>query len=240
MSYLQADNLSKQYGQGAAAVTALDSVSLAAEPGEFLAVMGPSGSGKSTLLALLGALAHPSQGGYQVDGLDINSLTQDQRADFRREYLGFVFQNFNLIPYLSLAENVMLPLATLKLGRAQRREMAAAALARVGLKGKEARLPSQVSGGEQERAAVARALVNQPPILLADEPTGNLDQGTSREIMELLTELAGQGMTIVMVTHSPECASHARRLIELRDGGLVSDSATSPRLSLAACRVAVD
>jgi putative ABC transport system ATP-binding protein len=220
MSFITAEKLCRRYGSGRAAAQALDGVSLAVEAGEFLAVMGPSGSGKSTLLSILGGLNHPTSGSLVVDGLDIYALSSDQRADFRREYLGFVFQSFNLVPYLSLAENVMLPLATKRLARSAKRELARNALARVGLAGKEARLPGQVSGGEQERAAVARALVNQPPILLADEPTGNLDQATSREIMELLALLGGQGMTILMVTHSEASAAHAGRVVRMADGRL--------------------
>ncbi|MEW5912793.1 MAG: ABC transporter ATP-binding protein [Thermodesulfobacteriota bacterium] len=237
MSFLRADNLSKTYGSGEAEASALAGVSFTIEQGEFVAVMGPSGSGKSTLLSVLGALNTPDQGGYFVDEMDIYSLNQNQRADFRREYLGFVFQSFNLVPYLSLAENVMLPLAIKKMSRGQRWDMAREALGRVGLAGKERRLPSQVSGGEQERAAVARALVNRPPILLADEPTGNLDQATSQQIMELLTRLGNEGMTIIMVTHSPECAAYAGRLLSMRDGRLAGSSPQAAA-ALAACTAA--
>ena len=220
MSLISARDLVKTYGKGSSLVRALDSVSLGIETGEFVAVMGPSGSGKSTLLAVLGALNTPEGGAYLVDGIEVFALGSDQRADFRREYLGFVFQAFNLVPYLSLAENVMLPLAIKRLPKKQKLEMAHLALARVGLEGKEKRLPSQVSGGEQERAAVARALVNQPPILLADEPTGNLDQTNTQRMMELLQRLGAEGMTIVMVTHSPTCAGYADRVLNMADGGL--------------------
>jgi putative ABC transport system ATP-binding protein len=223
MSYITAQGLAKSYGQGQGQVTALGEVGFGVEKGEFVAVMGPSGSGKSTLLSILGALNTPTSGHYLVDGRDIYALDQDRRADFRREYLGFVFQSFNLVPYLSLAENVMLPLATIKAGRAAKRAMALEALERVGLGNKQGRLPNQVSGGEQERTAVARALVNRPPILLADEPTGNLDQKNSREVMDLLAGLGRDGMTILMVTHSEDCASHASRLLSLCDGQLVGD-----------------
>ncbi len=220
MSFLQASDLTKTYGSGEAAAQALRGVSLSVGRGEFLAVMGPSGSGKSTLLSILGGLGRPDGGSYLVDGLDVYGLSSDQRADFRREYLGFVFQNFNLVPYLNLAENVMLPLATARLQGRQKREMAVDALGRVGLAGKEERLPGQVSGGEQERAAVARAIVNRPPILLADEPTGNLDAATSAEVMGLMAELGAAGMTIIMVTHSRDCAAHAGRLVVMGDGRL--------------------
>ncbi|MBI4800595.1 MAG: ABC transporter ATP-binding protein [Desulfarculus sp.] len=184
MSFIQGQDLAKTYGSGEAAMTALDGASFSIEKGEFVAVMGPSGSGKSTLLSVLGALNTPSRGRYLVDGKDIYALGSDQRADFRRQYLGFVFQSFNLVPYLSICENVMLPLAIQKMPSRRKRDLAIGALERVGLAGKQDRLPSQVSGGEQERTAVARALVNNPPILLADEPTGNLDVATSREVME--------------------------------------------------------
>ncbi|MBU1276996.1 MAG: ABC transporter ATP-binding protein [Proteobacteria bacterium] len=220
MSMIIARDLVKTYGKGSSLVRALDSVSLEIDAGQFTAVMGPSGSGKSTLLAVLGALNTPEGGSYLVDGIEVFSLGQDQRADFRREYLGFVFQSFNLVPYLSLAENVMLPLAIKRLPKKEKLDMAHVALARVGLEGKEKRLPSEVSGGEQERAAVARALVNQPPILLADEPTGNLDQANTQRMMELLKRLGSEGMTIVMVTHSPACASYADRVLNMADGRL--------------------
>ncbi|MFZ5585335.1 MAG: ABC transporter ATP-binding protein [Thermodesulfobacteriota bacterium] len=233
MSFITGQDLAKTYGAGQAAMVALRGVDFSIERGEFVAVMGPSGSGKSTLLSVLGALNTPSQGRYLVDGIDIYGLGSDQRADFRRQHLGFVFQNFNLVPYLTLSENVMLPLATLHKPGKVKRAMAAEALTRVGLGDKLLRLPGQVSGGEQERTAVARALVNRPPILLADEPTGNLDAATSREIMALIASLGREGMTIIMVTHSPECAAHAARTLEMRDGLLVRDSGR-PELA-AAC-----
>jgi len=223
MTYIEATHLSKQYGTGDAAVHAVREMSLTLEAGEFVAVMGESGSGKSTLLAMLGALNSPSSGSLVVDEIDIYALGQEQRADFRREFLGFVFQSFHLIPYLTLAENVMLPLATVRKGRKEKRRMAEEALVRVGLGGKADRLPSQISGGEQERVAIARAIVNEPPILLADEPTGNLDTKTSAAIMELLNRLNREGMTIVMVTHSPDCARHARRILKVSDGLIVEE-----------------
>ncbi len=223
MSFIIGQDLAKTYGAGEAAMTALKGVDFSIDRGEFVAVMGPSGSGKSTLLSILGALNTPSRGSFLVDGLDIYQLGNDQRADFRREYLGFVFQSFNLVPYLSLQENVMLPLATQRMSAKAKRALAAEALGRVGLGDKLLRLPNQVSGGEQERAAVARALVNRPPILLADEPTGNLDAATSAEVMGLIASLAQEGMTVIMVTHSPECAGYASRLLRMRDGLLESD-----------------
>jgi putative ABC transport system ATP-binding protein len=223
MSYITAETLVKQYGTGEAAVLAVRDMSLSIEEGEFVAVMGESGSGKSTLLAMLGALNTPTSGRLAVDGIDVYGLGQEQRADFRREFLGFVFQSFHLIPYLTLAENVMLPLATVKATRKRKRSMAEEALFRVGLGGKAHRLPSQISGGEQERVAIARAIVNDPPILLADEPTGNLDTKTSASILDLLSHLNREGMTIVMVTHSPECAHRARRILRVSDGTIVAE-----------------
>ncbi|UCG10988.1 MAG: ABC transporter ATP-binding protein [Deltaproteobacteria bacterium] len=223
MSYIQAENLVKQYGSGDAAVTAVGGMSFDIEVGEFVVVMGESGSGKSTLLSMMGALNTPTSGSYWVDGLKVYQLESDRRADFRREFLGFVFQSFHLVPYLTLIENVMLPLVTLKTSSQKKRTMAEEALSRVDLDSKVHRLPGEISGGEQERVAIARAIVNEPPILLADEPSGNLDTKTSREIMNLFRTLNDDGMTIVMVTHSGDCASYARRMLRVADGLLVED-----------------
>lgn len=223
MSYINAENLVKHYGTGDALVKAVRAISFEIEEGEFVAVMGESGSGKSTLLSMMGALNTPTEGRFLVDGIEIYHLSRDQRADFRREFLGFVFQNFNLIPYLTLAENVMLPLVTIKARNSRKREMAIEALHRVGLGDKVNRLPSQVSGGEQERVAVARAIVNNPPILLADEPTGNLDSKTSGDVMGLLKKLNAEGMTIIMVTHSEASARAARRILRIQDGHLTDE-----------------
>lgn len=223
MSYIKADNLVKHYGSGGATVPAVRGISFEIESGEFVAIMGESGSGKSTLLAMMGALNSPTSGDLEVDDINIYDLTRDQRADFRREFLGFIFQSFQLITYLTLAENVMLPLVTTKRSRKVKQAMAREALARAGLKGMENRLPSQISGGEQERVALARAVVNEPPILLADEPTGNLDSKTSEEVMGLLKKLNSEGMTIVMVTHSSEAARSARRILKISDGILTEE-----------------
>ena len=223
MSYIHAENLVKQYGTADAAVMAVGGMSFRIKMGEFVAVMGESGSGISTLLSMMGALNTPTSGEYSVDGLEVYKLGQDQRADFRREFLGFVFQSFHLVPYLTLLENVMLPLATVKMSSKKKRALAEDALLRVGLNGKSHRLPGQTSGGEQERVAIARAIVNEPPILFADEPSGNLDTKTTREVMDLLKNLNEEGMTIVMVTHSPECASYTRRMLRILDGLLVED-----------------
>ncbi len=224
MSYIHAENLVKQYGTADAAVMAVGGMSFRIKMGEFVAVMGESGSGKSTLLSMMGALNTPTSGEYSVDGLEVYKLGQDQRADFRREFLGFVFQSFHLVPYLTLLENVMLPLAIVKMSSKKKRALAEDALLRVGLNGKSHRLPGQTSGGEQERVAIARAIVNEPPILFADEPSGNLDTKTTREVMDLLKNLNEEGMTIVMVTHSPECAGYAQRIMRVSDGKLVGEN----------------
>ena len=218
MSYIMVENIAKQYGSGDAAVKALRSVTFDIQEGEFVGVMGESGSGKSTLLSVMGALNTPTSGKYTVDGIEVYDLNSEQRADFRREFLGFVFQSFYLIPYLTVLENVTLPLTTLKMKVQEKRNMAGYALERVGLGSKSNRLPSEISGGEQERVAIARAIANEPPILLADEPTGNLDSKTSKGIMDLFQKLNVDGTTIVMVTHNRDCANYAKRILEVSDG----------------------
>lgn len=225
MNYMDAKNLVKQYGTGEATVKAVDGISLRIDPGEFLAIMGESGSGKSTLLSMLGGLNSPTSGRFLVDGVDVYALTSDERADFRKKSIGFVFQSFHLLPYLTLAENVMLPLAIVDISKKKKLAAATDALAHVGLPGKAKRLPSQISGGEQERVAIARAIVNRPPIILADEPTGNLDRRTGAEVMKLLTTLNREGITVIMVTHSNEYAHYAQRLIRLSDGRLMNGEA---------------
>ncbi|KPJ76245.1 MAG: ABC transporter ATP-binding protein [Deltaproteobacteria bacterium SG8_13] len=228
MSFVRAQQLVKQYGSGESCVTAISDISFEIDEGEFVAIMGESGAGKSTLLAVLGAINEPTGGSLVVDDIEVYRLTPEQRADFRREYLGFVFQSFHLVPYLTVLENVMLPLAVVKAGRQAKRELAAEALKQVGLSGKADRLPNQISGGEKERVAVARAVVNKPPVLLADEPTGNLDSGNSKEIMKLLQALNREGTTIVMVTHSNDCARFARRTLQVSDGTIVGESHNLP------------
>ncbi|MBT8368398.1 MAG: ABC transporter ATP-binding protein [Deltaproteobacteria bacterium] len=223
MSYIIAEHLSKQYGSGDAIVSAVDDISFQIEEGEFVGVMGESGAGKSTLLGMMGAMNAPTAGRLIVDDIDIYGLRQEQRADFRREFLGFIFQSFHLVPYLTVIENVMLPLAVVKANKKIKRAMAREALTQVGLRDKADRLPSQISGGEKERVAIARSIVNEPPVLLADEPTGNLDTKTTREIMELLLQLNQDGMTIIMVTHSPDCAGYAQRILRVTDGKLEQD-----------------
>ncbi|MBW2609820.1 MAG: ABC transporter ATP-binding protein [Deltaproteobacteria bacterium] len=223
MSYMQIDNLVKQYGQGDAAVLAVKGMTFEIQQGEFVAVMGESGSGKSTLLSMMGALNSPTSGRYVVDDIDVYSLGQDDRAEFRREFLGFIFQSFHLIPYLTVAENVMLPLTTVNIKSSEKLAMAKDALAHVSLSGKEKRLPGEISGGEQERVAIARAIVNNPTILLADEPTGNLDSKTSQGIMDLFSGLNRDGMTIIMVTHSLDCGRDAERILGVADGLLIEE-----------------
>lgn len=223
MGYIHAHNLVKEYGKKESAFMAVKGMSFEIEQGEFVAVMGESGSGKSTLLSMMGALNSPTGGTYTVDGIDVYSLNQDQRAEFRREFLGFIFQSFYLIPYLTVLENAMVPLATQKRNAGEKRGMAEYALEQVGLGGKEDRLPGEISGGEEERAAIARAVVNEPTILLADEPTGNLDTRNSGAIMDLFQNMNRKGMTIVMVTHSHDCARNARRVLRVSDGLLVDE-----------------
>ena len=222
MSYIQVENLMKEYGKGEAAFMAVKGMSFQIRQGEFVAVVGESGSGKSTLLSMMGGLNTPTEGRYGVDDIDVYSLSLDQRAKFRMEFLGFIFQSFHLIPYLTVMENVMLPLAIAKIKSREKTDMAREALKHVGLSDKEHRLPSEISGGEQERVAIARAVVNNPTILLADEPTGNLDTKTSREIMDLFHTLNGEGITIVMVTHNAGCSKEAHRVLCVSDG-LISE-----------------
>jgi putative ABC transport system ATP-binding protein len=222
MSLIEIKNISKIYNSGEERVTALGEVSLNIERGEFISVMGPSGSGKSTLLSILGGLNHPTEGEVVVDEIPIYKLPLEKLADFRREYLGFIFQSFQLIPYLTVIENVMLPLAITERSNREQLNMAEEILEKIGLEGKRKRLPDQLSGGEQERVAIARALVNSPPLLLADEPTGNLDSKTGRQIMELFRSLNDGGQSIIMVTHNPESIVFASRTIHLRDGKVVN------------------
>ena len=217
--------VSKIYGSGAAAVHALDNVDLAIEAGEFVAIMGPSGSGKSTAMNILGCLDTPSSGDYLFQGTEVGRLPQNARALLRRHLLGFVFQGFNLLARTTALENVELPLIYRGLPAAERRRLAAHALERVGLSGREHHTSSELSGGQQQRVAIARAIVTDPVVLLADEPTGNLDTKTSREIMDLVASLnRDQGMTIVMVTHENDIAAYARRVVRFRDGRVESDT----------------
>lgn len=218
MSLIKVENVTKIYNSGEGEVVALGGISFEVEEGEFVSLMGPSGSGKSTLLTMLGAMNPPTSGRVIIDEIDVYGLPAEKRADFRSEYLGFVFQQFQLIPYLTALENVMLPLTITGKPNREQVRMASGVLEKVGLGNKGNRLPNQLSGGEQERVAIARAIVNQPPILFADEPTGALDTKTGEEIMELFKYLNREGQTIIMVTHNPEFLSHVKRAIFIRDG----------------------
>jgi len=221
MAFIELNNVKKIFHAGDEEYAALKGVSLGINSGEFVAVMGPSGSGKSTLLSLIGGLSKASSGTVSIDDIDLAGLGPNKLSDFRREYLGFVFQSFYLVPYLTAVENVMLPLTVQPGLNGTGRGKALEALARVGLDAKAGRLPSQLSGGEQERVAIARALVNSPALILADEPTGNLDTKTGNKVLDMLESLHAEGHTIVMVTHSEENAKRAGRTIEIRDGEVV-------------------
>ena len=225
MGLIEIKKLNKAYESRGECVMALVDVDLNIERGEFISVMGPSGSGKSTLLTILGGLNHPTNGDVVIDDIPIYKLSLEKLADFRREYLGFIFQSFQLIPYLTVIENVMLPLSITERSNREQTKMAEEILERIGLKGKGKRLPDQLSGGEQERVAIARALVNSPPILMADEPTGNLDSKTGKEIMELFKSLNGEGQTIIMVTHNPENGAYSTRTLFLKDGRVENNGA---------------
>lgn len=221
---IELKSVTKVYGTGAATVRALDGVDLSINEGEFLAIMGPSGSGKSTAMNMIGCLDTPTSGEYLFKGMEVGALSRNQRALLRRHYLGFVFQGFNLLSRTSAIENVELPLVYRGMGFKERRILALKALDRVGLKQRARHTPSELSGGEQQRVAIARAIVTDPFVLLADEPTGNVDSKTSREIMQLLTSLnSDQGITIIMVTHEPDMAKYADRLIRFIDGKIETD-----------------
>jgi putative ABC transport system ATP-binding protein len=224
VSLIELREITKVYGTGDAQVRALGGVSLAIHAGEFVAIMGPSGSGKSTCMNVLGCLDTPSSGEFLFSGVDLARLDMRQRALFRRHYLGFVFQGFNLLNRTSALENVELPLLYRGVPAARRRERAREALALVGLSGRETHAPSELSGGQQQRVAIARAIVSDPVVLLADEPTGNLDRARSREILELLARLNEErGITVLMVTHDPEIAAYARRNVHFLDGLVSAD-----------------
>ncbi|HKP02176.1 MAG TPA: ABC transporter ATP-binding protein [Chthoniobacterales bacterium] len=229
------DEVRKTYQTGEVEVQAVRGVSIEISHGEFVALMGSSGSGKSTLMNILGCLDRPTAGRYFLDGEDVSSLSRDDLADVRNRKLGFVFQNFNLLARTSALENVELPLlySEVALTSAQLREKAEQVLAAVGLQGRGDHTPSQLSGGQQQRVAIARALINDPEVLLADEPTGNLDSRTSVEVMEIFQSLNEKGITIVMVTHEPDIAAYARRNIVMKDGLVRSDQLVANRLQAA-------
>ena len=230
-----AEGLGRHYEMGGHLVRALDGVSFAIREGEFVAIMGPSGSGKSTLMNLIGCLDSPTMGSYRLAGTDVAGLDRDQLAAIRNRRIGFVFQQFNLLPRTTAQENVELPLIYSIVRRAERHRRAAEALAQVGLGERAHHHPAQLSGGQQQRVAIARALVNRPILLLADEPTGALDSRTSEEILALFQSLNRQGLTIVVVTHEEDVAAHAGRVLQFRDGKLVADRTNpEPRQAAAA------
>jgi len=231
---IEISSVKKVYAMGANKVFALRGVNLVVQPGEMIAVMGSSGSGKSTLMNILGCLDVPTEGTYALDGTRVDGLNKNALADLRNQKLGFVFQGFNLLPRTSALDNVELPLLYDRSGRKlDTRKLAADALHRVGLGDRMDHEPSELSGGQQQRVAIARALVTQPTLLLADEPTGNLDSRTTIEVMALFQELNDQGITILLVTHEPEVARYAKRIVEVRDGHIIRDHPVANRRSAA-------
>jgi putative ABC transport system ATP-binding protein len=220
---IRLEGVAKSYRTGEAEVRALDGVDLTIHDGDFVAIMGPSGSGKSTMMNILGCLDVPSEGRYLLDGVDVSAMNDDELADIRNRKIGLVFQSYNLLPRTTAIANVELPLMYAR--ERARRSRALQALEEVGLADRADHLPNQLSGGQQQRVAIARALVTQPTMILADEPTGNLDTTASHEIAEMLVRLNGSGRTVVLITHEEEVAEYARRIVRLRDGRIVSDTA---------------
>ncbi len=223
MTLLRTSGLNKVYRTATVETTALNNVDIAIEQGEFVAIMGPSGCGKSTLLNILGLLDAPTSGSCSVNGEDVGRYNERRRAEVRKSTVGFVFQSFNLIDELTVAENIALPLTYTRMGKAERRERVQAAMDRMGIAHRAAHFPQQLSGGQQQRVAIARAVVNRPKLILADEPTGNLDSAMGEEVMGLLTELNRAGTTVIIVTHSLRDAGYAQRTISLLDGRVVSN-----------------
>ena len=223
MAIIKLEEVSKLYGFGDATTVALDEVSLSIEPGEFVAIKGPSGSGKTTLMNILGLLDHPTHGKYALNGRNVSRLRPWRRAKARRDTIGFVFQSFHLLPRLTVLENVALPLAYKGVTKIRRLKRAGAMLERVGLADREYFLPRHLSGGQAQRVSIARALINEPSIIIADEPTGNLDSGSSRLVMELLSDIHKAGNTILIVTHNPAITRYASRVVFMQDGTIVAD-----------------
>ncbi|HNQ61650.1 MAG TPA: ABC transporter ATP-binding protein [Bacteroidia bacterium] len=224
MALLELKNISRHYTLGTETVKALQSVTLSINKGEYIALMGPSGSGKSTLMNVIGCLDTPTEGTYTLNGKEVSKMTENELAEIRNKEIGFIFQTFNLIPRSTALDNVALPLVYAGFGKAERNILAEKALANVGLSDRIKHRPNELSGGQRQRVAVARALVNTPSIILADEPTGNLDSKTSEEIMVLFHEIHKQGNTIILVTHEEDIARHAHRIVRLKDGLVESDS----------------
>ena len=227
MALIEIEDVSKVFGFGDATTVALDEVSLTIDRGEFIAVMGPSGSGKTTLMNIIGLLDRPTHGIYRLNGKDVSKLGKLRQAKARRDQVGFIFQSFNLLPRMSVIENVALPLAYKGMGQTKRLKAASQALQQVGLSEREQYLPSQLSGGQLQRAAIARALVNGPHLIIADEPTGNLDSVSARVVMELLSDIHKMGNTVLMVTHNPSLTRYADRILYMLDGTIVYDEATA-------------
>ncbi len=233
MPLVETENLTRIYDLGESRVVALDKVSLVIDEGEFVAVMGPSGSGKSTFMNMIGCLDRPTSGRYRLDGVEAESLSPDGLAALRNRKLGFVFQQFNLLPRIDAAANVELPMVYAGIDRATRRSRALEALARVGLADRWHHRPMQLSGGQQQRVAIARALVNHPKLLLADEPTGALDSRTTADILALFQDLNRDGMTILLVTHDVDVGAHAKRIVRFTDGHVIEDMRQEPKRSQA-------
>lgn len=227
MALIELKDVSKVYGFGDATTLALDEVELNVEKGEFVAVMGPSGCGKTTLMNIIGLLDRPSHGSYTLDSRYVSRLRPNQQARLRRDRIGFVFQSYNLLPRLNVLENVALPLAYRGITPVRRAKLASDMLEQVGLRDREYFLPRHLSGGQAQRAAIARALINNPTIIIADEPTGNLDSHDSRVVMELLADIHRRGNTVLMVTHNPELTRYANRVLYMHDGQIVADERTS-------------
>ncbi len=220
---IQIEDLCKVYNPGENEVRALDHVSLTVNTGEYVAIIGQSGSGKSTLMNMLGCLDVPSSGEYILNGQNVSRLTDDELSDIRNQEIGFIFQGFNLIPSFTAVENVELPLLYRGIGKRERHELAVKALEKVGLSKRMGHKPSEMSGGQQQRVAIARAIAQAPPVILADEPTGNLDSGSSKEIIQILKELHKEGRTVILITHDNEIAAQAKRVIRIKDGKIERD-----------------
>lgn len=227
---IQVKDIVKTYTTGSETLVALDSISLEIMAGEFTAIMGPSGSGKSTLMNIIGLLDRFDSGAYILNGQNVSGLNDNESAKVRNKEIGFVFQSFNLMPRMSILENVALPLVYAGVKPKERKERALAALERVGLSNRVKHKPNEISGGQKQRVAIARAIVNEPSVLMADEPTGNLDSSTTVDIMRIFQELNAEGTTVVMVTHEPEVALYTKRIVTFRDGALVNDQLQQPKL----------